>query len=418
MRVNYSPKDAGYVNKHRSFHLHYGKGSGWGQFEFAYPFWTEDGTKHFAKDLKDIPITFQIAPTDAPNILLQDDWLSPIKLSKVWEYNREHRDHARLRTESETNLELNVSAQLAAALMLPETSGACKSFQVASYEDRFHFRRYWFDLLSLDIADFTPSICLISIRSATVGCIDSNGRELYFDFDLAGRMSDVKRLCSVDIAALMSDRGMSVSSEDISLLQSAMGYFNRVYTDNVPFDYSLGKARLSDIEKVLQGKLDTYTKGDDVVEALLHRLLGDAPLTSEERRTLGERCRCESNDNSVSNEEAKQYVEGSIKLGKTLTKEQKRSAAARNECLKLKGTACWVCGFDSAKAYGIPGIIHVHHLNPLSENRRGVKTNPETDLVPLCPNCHSAIHSKKDGVYSIEELRALIRSVRPGNFSD
>lgn len=418
MRVDYRPKDIHYVRKHRSFHLHYGKGSGWGQWELAHPFLTEDGVKHAAKEIGDTPIAFQIDPKNAPNILLQNDWLSPIKFDTTWELNKGHDEHARLHTGSEENLALNVSAQLAAALMLPETSGSHRSTPVTSCKDRFHFRHYWFDLLSLDVAEFTSSTCLISIRSATVGCMDPNKKVFYFDFDLAGRILDVKRICSTDIATLMSDRGIAVSSEDISLLREAFEYYRQVYVGSIPFDYSLGKARLHDIEIVLQDKLSSYVAGDDIVETLLHQLLGDAPLTQIERRKFGERCRSDTSVSPVPLKKAKLYNEGSIRLSKTVAKEQTRSPTARKECLKQKGTACWVCGFDSTKAYGIPGIIHVHHLNPLSRNREGVKTNPETDLVPLCPNCHAAIHSKKGGIYSIEELRSLIRAAESDNFSD
>jgi predicted HNH restriction endonuclease len=34
--------------------------------------------------------------------------------------------------------------------------------------------------------------------------------------------------------------------------------------------------------------------------------------------------------------------------------------------------------------------------------------DPETDLVPLCANCHVMAHRRRTTVTSIEELRALI----------
>ena len=34
--------------------------------------------------------------------------------------------------------------------------------------------------------------------------------------------------------------------------------------------------------------------------------------------------------------------------------------------------------------------------------------NPETDLVPLCANCHAMVHRRRTTVTSIEELKALI----------
>lgn len=35
--------------------------------------------------------------------------------------------------------------------------------------------------------------------------------------------------------------------------------------------------------------------------------------------------------------------------------------------------------------------------------------NPETDLIPVCPNCHAMLHRGKNGnVLSIDELKAII----------
>lgn len=60
--------------------------------------------------------------------------------------------------------------------------------------------------------------------------------------------------------------------------------------------------------------------------------------------------------------------------------------------------------------YGISGIIHVHHLAPLHESTGVREVDPEKDLIPVCPNCHAAIHAKrnefnKPDVYSPNEIR-------------
>jgi len=67
---------------------------------------------------------------------------------------------------------------------------------------------------------------------------------------------------------------------------------------------------------------------------------------------------------------------------------------------------------DFGKFYGeeFSGLIEVHHIVPLSQIKKGYKVDPIHDLVPVCPNCHAALHSKKDGVYSVEELRLKLRS--------
>ena len=88
-----------------------------------------------------------------------------------------------------------------------------------------------------------------------------------------------------------------------------------------------------------------------------------------------------------------------------------RNKKARELCIAAHGAVCAVCGFDSAKVYGpqFAGIIDVHHRVPLSEIREDHVVDPVRDLVPLCPNCHRAIHSKPGGgVYSIDELRAMM----------
>lgn len=95
-----------------------------------------------------------------------------------------------------------------------------------------------------------------------------------------------------------------------------------------------------------------------------------------------------------------------------------RNPKARAACLAAHGTACAVCGIDFAKAYGpeFAGKIEVHHIVPLSEIGREYVVDPVNDLVPVCPNCHAALHSKKDGVYTVEELikmRAKIVSSLP-----
>lgn len=87
----------------------------------------------------------------------------------------------------------------------------------------------------------------------------------------------------------------------------------------------------------------------------------------------------------------------------------KRSIEARQKCLDLKGYFCCVCGFDFEKTYGVigQGFIHVHHINQLSEISDEYIVNPETDLVPVCPNCHAMIHTQIPAL-SISELKALM----------
>ena len=99
------------------------------------------------------------------------------------------------------------------------------------------------------------------------------------------------------------------------------------------------------------------------------------------------------------------YLEGEEE--QFLSTKYERNKKARAACLAYHGTACVICGMDFGKSYGIEfaGKIEVHHIVPLSEIGEEYVVDPIKDLVPVCPNCHSAIHSKKDGVYTIEEMK-------------
>ncbi len=89
-----------------------------------------------------------------------------------------------------------------------------------------------------------------------------------------------------------------------------------------------------------------------------------------------------------------------------------RNRVAREICIKIHGTKCKICDFDFEKVYGElgKGYIQVHHIIPISEISREYKVNPETDLIPICPNCHAMIHRNQDRVLEIEELRAIIKA--------
>ena len=102
-----------------------------------------------------------------------------------------------------------------------------------------------------------------------------------------------------------------------------------------------------------------------------------------------------------------QFMEGS--MAQIVINRYERDAKARQVCLESNGTACVVCGFDFANEYGpeFAGFIHVHHLTPLSEIGKKYRIDPANDLVPVCPNCHAAIH-RRTPPFEIEELQLLM----------
>lgn len=106
-------------------------------------------------------------------------------------------------------------------------------------------------------------------------------------------------------------------------------------------------------------------------------------------------------------EEITVFYEGKQK--KYLTNIYERNPYARQACLEHYGYKCIICGFDFEKTYGEigKGIIHVHHVNKISEINCEHEIDPIKDLAPVCPNCHTVIHSKKE-MYAINEIIEII----------
>ncbi|TVQ03266.1 MAG: hypothetical protein EA381_01740 [Planctomycetaceae bacterium] len=70
------------------------------------------------------------------------------------------------------------------------------------------------------------------------------------------------------------------------------------------------------------------------------------------------------------------------------------NAAAKADCIRHHGTNCQICGMDFGRVYGpeAAGLIHVHHLKPISAISREYQIDPVRDLLPVCHNCHAVLH--------------------------
>lgn len=86
-----------------------------------------------------------------------------------------------------------------------------------------------------------------------------------------------------------------------------------------------------------------------------------------------------------------------------------RSKEGRRACIDAHGVICKVCGIDFSTIYGAigAGFIHVHHVIPLAMIKKEYKLNPISDLLPVCPNCHSMLH-RKEPPYTVDELKAMM----------
>ena len=89
---------------------------------------------------------------------------------------------------------------------------------------------------------------------------------------------------------------------------------------------------------------------------------------------------------------------------------RERNSTLRNNALAIHGYDCMACGFNFEEFYGEigKGFIEVHHVVPLA-NAGETETNPKTDLVVLCANCHSMVHRQKSVCLSMQEIRKHIR---------
>ncbi len=106
------------------------------------------------------------------------------------------------------------------------------------------------------------------------------------------------------------------------------------------------------------------------------------------------------------------FTEG---VKKTITvNSYERNPKARSLCVKHWGSLCAVCKLDFQEAYGDigSGFIHVHHLVPVSQTGGSYQVDPVKDLRPVCPNCHSMLHTSNPPL-SIEHLKEIIDANKP-----
>ena len=114
---------------------------------------------------------------------------------------------------------------------------------------------------------------------------------------------------------------------------------------------------------------------------------------------------------------AKKLREGAVK--QITINGYEREPKARAQCLafykKKHGgrVICEICGFDFGLVYGedFKDKIHVHHIVELSTIGEEYEVDPISDLIPVCPNCHLIIHSRKIA-YTPEEVRELLRAAQ------
>ena len=109
------------------------------------------------------------------------------------------------------------------------------------------------------------------------------------------------------------------------------------------------------------------------------------------------------------NDDTDGHIDGALTQSVILKRE--RNPRNRLLCLKIHGEQCGVCGDNPKTIYGndLGTILEVHHIEPLSEVETPKVYNPREDLIPLCPNCHRAIHKRKPAILPSELKEQLKR---------
>ena len=140
-------------------------------------------------------------------------------------------------------------------------------------------------------------------------------------------------------------------------------------------------------------------ESDDALVRICHDLV--IPLMG----AMAELCGYDVVEEVVS--EAIGLMEGAVEL--VTIRRRERNPRNRLLCLRIHGKQCALCLLEPTSTYGSAGhILEAHHLQPLSLCNEAREYNPAHDLVPLCPNCHRAVHTRRPVPWTLNELRGVM----------
>ncbi|MGP9507001.1 HNH endonuclease, partial [Psychrobacter sp. AOP7-D1-15] len=190
--------------------------------------------------------------------------------------------------------------------------------------------------------------------------------------------------------------------------ESSKNDFFATITDFIPFEEAvLAKSDSDYLETIPDSRKSNYWRdGVRAIDEETYHLISSkaTPNKVSEQKTayISDKTGGDFQDSLESfseGEKSKRYV----------TKYE-RNPKYRKQAIAIHGNSCAACGFNFGNFYGeyAEGFIHVHHIIPVSEFDTPKDIDPETDLIPLCANCHSVVHRKKDKTLSILEIKNLI----------
>uniref|UniRef100_A0A486XM85 ORF25 n=1 Tax=Rheinheimera sp. BAL341 TaxID=1708203 RepID=A0A486XM85_9GAMM len=177
------------------------------------------------------------------------------------------------------------------------------------------------------------------------------------------------------------------SKDDYALAYAFTEQLNRYFDLKINESQNEGEWHISSSLKMsVTRKVADQLYVDDLFESVKLMMI---PLIAAISELIGY-------ENDTDNNEINDFdIEGGIT--QTLIQRRERSQRNRLLCFSLHGEKCGVCGFVTQDAYGegVSSILEVHHIEPLSSLHQPKAYDPKIDLIPLCPNCHSAIHKRK-----------------------
>lgn len=267
------------------------------------------------------------------------------------------------------------------------------------------------DIIAKELAEGTGAA--IAVRPFDVG--QRKGLKLWFD-DLGeknGPFAELKPhglkshqvrlslgLFSAPIVAQMSNADAEEVALARSLVRSVAAVTDLSITDQAIDDWAVGTGKFEVISVYRHQEL--RPDSDEAVTVTCRQAI--VPLMAAMAELIG----YDVVENSIDSQVPE--VEGGI--SRAVVKRRERNPRSRLLCLRIHGHTCKVCGITPTLIYGTAGdIIEVHHLEPVSMLQEPRLYDPELDLVPLCPNCHRAVHSRRPWPLTPEEL-ALIMVVQ------
>lgn len=107
-------------------------------------------------------------------------------------------------------------------------------------------------------------------------------------------------------------------------------------------------------------------------------------------------CLLKLDDQDVKSQTVDKVFQEEGRQFESISKRYERSRSNRAAAIAIHGKQCAVCGFDFDAIYGTiaGGYIEVHHLVPVSMMTSVRIVDPNSDLVPLCANCHRMAHRR------------------------